>query len=231
MTTEEIESGKALFLVKSARVYRPSEVPPKVQEKACEREHAHVEPSNITECLVDSYLDEFQNRGIEFREFRKKGKPEIYWTTYPTAVGLSVVVTDLAKFAQSVGIAAPDVRRLLDDDGDVSLSTTAEGRDGTVTRPHADSNLPEIRDRSKNERDKIIEQRAIAGRLATAWTDYVTGLLSRMRKSLEEIMDYETSWDRIQGDLEANEMGVDSEGNWVPLSECRTEGSGYNVGD
>lgn len=221
MTTDEIESGKALFLVKSTRVYRPEEVPPAVQEKACEKESQNLDPSMVTDSLVDSYVDEFKNRGIEFRDFRRKGRPEIYWTTYPTAVGLSVVVTDLVKFVKGSGIAhdAGLLARIIDSGNGPDLSTVATGRDGCITRPDAEYSL--------DEPGEI----ALAQAISDAWTDYVEGLVRRMRKSLDSILEYEGSWDCIKGNLEANEMGVDSEGNWVSLSECRTEGSGYNVGD
>lgn len=72
---------------------------------------------------------------------------------------------------------------------------------------------------------------ALAERIREDWRDYLSGLARRMLKDLEADRDYLTSWEAVAESLECNGQGIDDNGNRHDLNECRTEGSGYNVGD
>lgn len=218
MGTEEIDSGKPLFVVCSRRVYRPSEAPEKAREKACESEHVHLEPEWLTDRLCESFAEEFESHGVTLHRGDRGRGP--YWGLDSQGAGIAANLTceDFRKFARKRKVPLRGLKAL-QDSGDLSLSTVAHDRLGSFyTRPESEFTGDE-------------KQRPIADLLSEAWSDYVRDVTQRMFRDLESDRDYLCSWESVKDSLESNGQGIDDNGNRVDLNECRTEGSGYNVGD
>lgn len=214
--------GKPLFLVTSLRIYRPDETPADVQEKACEHESRHLEPEILTDRMVGSFEDEFTAHGLSRRtEGRDSRGP--FWTLdcQGAGVGIALDVDDLPKYCAARKIESPHVQALADS-GDLTIRSKAGGRDGCRTEDDSDDTFRD------SDPPELV---ALAERIRADWRDYLAGLARRMHADLSTDRDYLTSWECVKESAEANECGFAPDGSMVALSEGRTEGSGYNVGD
>ena len=216
--------GKPLFLVTSIRVYRPHEAPAKAKEKACEREHVDLEPSWLTDRLLGSFEDEFTAHGLTRRTDGKNSRGP-FWTMdcQGAGVGIALQCDDFAKYCAQRKIPGEAATiQALQDSGDLSLCSEAGGRDGTRTTDASEDTF-----RDGDPADVV----ALASRIREDWPEYLRDLARRMYRDLETDRDYLCSWEAVRESLESNGQGIDDNGHRVDLNECRTEGSGYNVGD
>jgi hypothetical protein len=225
MGTEEIDSGKPLFLVRSIRVYRPSEAPEKARENACAKENEYLEPGILTERLVESFSEEFERHGLSLRNPDRRSGRGPFWQLdcQGSGVGIALVCDDFAKYCEARKIPGErETIQALQDSGDLALCSKAGGRDGTRTE---DDSEDTFRD---DDAPAVLE---LAKRIREDWPEYLRDLARRMFESLNVDRDYLTSWEAVADSLDANGQGIDDAGERHDLNECRTEGSGYNVGD
>lgn len=214
--------GKSLFLVCSQRIYRPDEAPEKVRERACAFEAEHLEPEILTDRMVCGIEDELVQHGLVIRTSGRDSHGP-FWTLdcQGAGVGIALRCEELAKYvaARKFPHDAGLLARIIDSGNGPELTSEAGGRDGCRTVSDGEYCLDDP------------AEIALAQAICADWADYVAGLARRMHRDLEKDRDYLCSWEAVRDSLISNDCGITADGRPVALSEGRTEGSGYNVGD